>query len=715
MKNFFRVMLAVTLSLAYLFMSANLVLAATEEQTEYDGNNAVGTGSETLVFEAIGQKLVISDRTVTKLGFWLQKAGTPNGVINFEIRQLDETVLATKYLMNCVDVSTNTTYYEVEFDTPVYIDEEVRIMVTSNNTGSYSNAVVVFYHITNVKADEGCTRLQDTTWDTNLLAIYDLAYIYSYQSLPSITTLPASNQTYNSLLGDWSIDFNCYIDDDGGDNVTVGWIMKELPDGEFGYIMNSLGTYATGSNITDTLPTGHGLLPGNSYTYYARATNESGYTDGNSVNFTMSEPEEAPTIVTYNYPLSTNATALTAKIYGGVIYDGSENITGYFYWREIGGEWELSSNTTGLRSGDTFNVTLTDLSLAEGYQYQAGGLNQFGEGLGGIGTFTIQTVAQPTVETLPATYITNTSVYLSGNVTDLGNDDSLECGFQYRVIGTHIWYDTAIVFQGVTGEYTVMLSSLTPQTNYEFRAIVLANVLGSSETFTDYGDILVFSTFGTYTVPVIITGNATYVSQGLVRLISTIYYDGGYSVNAYARYREKNTTTWSNTAISYGAVTDDVIWHLASDIKNNTIYEYQSVGINEAGNSTGSIRTFAVDTSGGITSDDVVEDDGVNAGTDILNNLKESLGLVGTFGSWALLFIILIAIALVYGIAIISVSGVAKQAVAVAWILSSIAVVGGFLFTGELGVWTIIIATGSVIAIIIIFVSVKLTGGGNQI
>lgn len=726
MNKFFRFVLAGILSLAYFLLPAIAFAQALGVYWDTGGDDFGSVGVNLAPIK--GQTFTTStdDFELTSIDLYLWKKGNTGNIV---LDIYDTTaglpvgsILASSIVDAETEVSENTTAgwcvgdYWVTFDFENYIlsgnttyaisldawdfsgDADNNVRWGRQEVGAYSGGASIYY-----SGDE---------WHGSA---YDYYFRTYGVTTPEITTLDADNITYNSDYADWDIDFNAYIDSDGGEDCTVGWIMRELPDGEFGYVTSADGEYSTGDNVTTTL-IAHGLEAGVSYEYYARATNSKGYTDGNVVEFEVEAPEQEPVIITLANYISTNATALTAEVVGDVYYDGTSNVTGYFYWREKNvGEWLLSSNTTDLQSGDMFDATLTDLSLETAYQYQAAGLNEFGEGLGGIAEFTILTVTQPNVETLPAEYITNTGAYLSGNVTSLGNDTELECWIQYRVGGTHIWHDTPsnIVFD--VGKYTDILSSLIPETNYEFRAVVKASVLGGSETFTDYGDIYTFSTFGTYTIPIMTTGNATFVSTGLVKLISTIYYDGGYPVNAYARYREKNTTTWSNSTTSYNAVTSDEIWHLVSDIQNNRIYEYQSVGVNEIGTGYGSIRTFLVDATGGITGDEEEPTDEVNAGTDIINNLKTSLGLIGVFGSWALLFILILAVALVFGIAMLTVDGVARQAVAVAWILSSIALVGGFLFTGELGVWAIVIATGSVIAIIIIFVSVKLTGGGNQI
>ncbi|GAI90944.1 unnamed protein product, partial [marine sediment metagenome] len=79
-----------------------------------------------------GQLLTITDRTVTKLAFLLAKYGDPSGNVTFEIRKASDDSLICSKLWG--DASSLTVYddYEwcgVTFDSPVYINEQVRICV----------------------------------------------------------------------------------------------------------------------------------------------------------------------------------------------------------------------------------------------------------------------------------------------------------------------------------------------------------------------------------------------------------------------------------------------------------------------------------------------------------------------------------------------------------------------------------------------------------
>jgi len=75
----------------------------------------------------------------------------------------------------------------------------------------------------------------------------------------------------------------------------------------------------------------------------------------------------------------------------------------------------------------------------------------------------------------------------------------------------------------------------------------------------------------------------------------------------------------------------------------------------------------------------------------------------------------LIIISLLYGIGMMAVPiGISRIAVGIAWLLTSISIVGAFIFTGQLGVWPILILVGGAVMLIMIVLSVKLSGGGQD-
>lgn len=90
---------------------------------------------------------------------------------------------------------------------------------------------------------------------------------------------------------------------------------------------------------------------------------------------------------------------------------------------------------------------------------------------------------------------------------------------------------------------------------------------------------------------------------------------------------------------------------------------------------------------------------------------RQQLGLTGVMGAWAFMALIELLVALLFGIALYAVDlPILKIAIGVSWFLSSISVLGAFIFTGELGVWPIVILAGGVVTLLFTLVSGLLSG-----
>lgn len=152
----------------------------TEEQLN-TGIHMVTVGGEGA--ERAGQRLTISNRTVTKLRFYLGKNGSPNGNVTFTIRKVsDGLIIASKVWGNASTLPTDPDWKEVTLDVPIFINEEVRICQEYNAT-PLPNGVKAYATITDVKAGEcwcnwnGVEGWLDFGADpTN----YDAPYIYTY-------------------------------------------------------------------------------------------------------------------------------------------------------------------------------------------------------------------------------------------------------------------------------------------------------------------------------------------------------------------------------------------------------------------------------------------------------------------------------------------------------------------------------------------------------
>lgn len=123
----------------------------------------------------------------------------------------------------------------------------------------------------------------------------------------------------------------------------------------------------------------------------------------------------------------------------------------------------------------------------------------------------------PTVTTGTATSVLNTTATLGGTITDTGGDIVTTRGFKYGLTQTPTW-DVHEDGSFGTGVYSLGISSLTPGTQYWFRAYA-TNGAGTS-----YGS---WVSFTTRDYPTITTIAASNVASTSARLNSGLEDDGG--------------------------------------------------------------------------------------------------------------------------------------------------------------------------------------------
>ncbi|GAI39660.1 unnamed protein product, partial [marine sediment metagenome] len=128
--------------------------------------------------ERAGQRLTIANRKVFKLAFQLRKHGVVDGDVYYRIRKLDDTILLEKRWGNASELPTTYAWRQVEFDNPLVIDEEVRILVEFAG-GDRNNVVYALYMNANVKPGEYWTfwRPEKGWYDGSG---FDFTYRYSY-------------------------------------------------------------------------------------------------------------------------------------------------------------------------------------------------------------------------------------------------------------------------------------------------------------------------------------------------------------------------------------------------------------------------------------------------------------------------------------------------------------------------------------------------------
>ncbi len=149
----------------------------TQEQTQHNSFMDLYTGFG----RRAGQRLIISNRKVTKLGFWLLRYGSPSGDVTFGIRRVtDDSLIYSQLWGDALNLQTVATYEELEFSDPPIINEEVRIFAQYLG-GENLQRVRVRMWYQDVKPGEYLSYMYNTVW-TDYTAM-DCAYRYKYYQL----------------------------------------------------------------------------------------------------------------------------------------------------------------------------------------------------------------------------------------------------------------------------------------------------------------------------------------------------------------------------------------------------------------------------------------------------------------------------------------------------------------------------------------------------
>ena len=138
---------------------------------------------------------------------------------------------------------------------------------------------------------------------------------------------------------------------------------------------------------------------------------------------------------------------------------------------------------------DNNSISLTGLALNTNYMVHVKSIcNSIGDDESAwsqiVSFMTADSVVLPVVETQPADHITYNSAKLHGLITELGNQDIIQCGFEWKEENAEA-YSLA---QTMGATMTANVSGLNPLTNYVFRAFA------STPDTTVYGEELSFTT-----------------------------------------------------------------------------------------------------------------------------------------------------------------------------------------------------------------------------
>lgn len=329
--------------------------------------------------------------------------------------------------------------------------------------------------------------------------------------LPEVTTAAVTDITQTSAKCGGE------VTSDGGTDVTergVCWSTSHNPTVNSHKVQAGEGMGSFTCDIT-------GLNAHTTYYVRAYAINSKGANYGEEVDFvTGANP---PTVSTGSV---TNITTTSAMGSGNVTNDGGSVVT------ERGLCWsthhEPTINGTHVEAGDgtgEFTAAMTNLTANTTYYVRAYAINGTGTSYGDEVEFATLSVSVPSVTTASVTSIGQTTATGGGNVISSGGEIVTERGICWStshdptISGNHQSNGSG------TGNYTVIMARLNPNTTYYVRAYAINN------QGIAYGEEVNFTT-SAISQPSVTTNNVTNITQTTATCGGNVISDGGATVSA---------------------------------------------------------------------------------------------------------------------------------------------------------------------------------------
>lgn len=231
--------------------------------------------------------------------------------------------------------------------------------------------------------------------------------------------------------------------------------------------------------------------------FYAESTVANAMNEIHLDNITVRElvivPPTITTIAATN--ITENSATLNKNIVQGTFAIDSE---GFFYQAINDSRWSTSAdgNITGLSSGTTYRFYA--YAIVSGVTHRGDTLQFTTEG---------EATVPPTVTTLDATLVTQTTATLNKDVVAHTSEPVITQGWRYKKVVDDNWLTTTVA----------ELTNLSPDTEYEFYAFATTSLNASGYV----GETLVFTTLA-HVQPTVVTGAVTDVQANSATLAKTV-------------------------------------------------------------------------------------------------------------------------------------------------------------------------------------------------
>jgi uncharacterized protein (TIGR02145 family) len=320
---------------------------------------------------------------------------------------------------------------------------------------------------------------------------------------------PAKPATANtaaaSLIGNTMVTLNGTVN---ANNFSATVTFEYGTTTSYGSTIPATPSTVTGSSTTNVSANISGLTQGTFYHFKVKAVNAGGTTDGGEQTFTTLQEPSATT------DAATNITTTSATLNGTVNANNSSTNVSFEYGTSTayGSTVSASPGTVTGNTNTLVNASLTGLTQGTTYHYRVKAVSSGGT-IYGLDK-TIDTQTPPSVTTIAATSVANTTSTINGTIN--ANNFSTTVTFEYGLTtsyGSTVPGSPSPVTGSTLTSVLASLTGLTPGAVYHFR------VAATSSAGTTYGSDLTFTTLLepiATTTPATLIGNMTVTLNGTV-------------------------------------------------------------------------------------------------------------------------------------------------------------------------------------------------------
>jgi len=439
---------------------------------------------------------------------------------------------------------------------------------TSTDIGSFNASLkdltlgTTYFAQTYATNSEGTTYSPEVTFTTTT---YTSLTTLSTTVVSRITGVSAVSGGYVINNGDAMITSRGVIWSSLVENPTIDLSTKSIE------IVSGDGIGSFVSAITD-------LSPGTLYYVVAYAVNSHGTAYGNVVS--MITPDYL--VLTTN-PIS-SLTSNSVITGGDISFDGGAYVTNRgVCWSTMAHPFVSDNHTDNGTGSGVFSSSITALTGSTKYYIRAYAINSAGTVYGNELSLNTAPAVLASLTTTPVSNVGGVVATGGGNILNDGGASVTNKGVCWSIspnptiAGSHTFSGSG------RGEFTDILSGLTPGTKYYYKAYAI-NSVGLV-----YGNEEIFSTF---TTPTVTTTDVTSITNISASSGGTIDFDGGTKViNSGICWNTTGTPNLDNSHTTSDIGTGSFI-HLLTNLLGSKTYFVRAYAINNAGLSYGNEVTF---------------------------------------------------------------------------------------------------------------------------